>query len=294
MFPDYRIENYLMEKLIITAAVSGSSPTKEQNPNVPYTPEEIADQALGAWRAGAAIAHIHVRDPQTGAADSNVELFAEVVEHIRADSDLIINLTTSGLNLTGSDAGDRRLDPISLKPDICSLDVGSVNFGRRVFVNPLDWVERGAREMKEAGVKPELEVFDIGHIRQANQLIADGLVASPPWMQLCLGIQWGIEATIESLVEMRRRLPDEAIWSVLATGAQQLPITTHALLMGGHVRVGFEDNIYLERGKKADSNAQFVERTVNLSRSLLREVATCAEARMMLGLRAVKTVTNDQ
>lgn len=276
-----------MDKLIITAAVSGSSPTKEQNPNVPYTPEEIANQALGAWDAGAAIAHIHVRDPDTGEASSDVALFAEVVERIRSDSDLIINLTTSGLNLTGPDAGDRRLDPVGLKPDICSLDVGSVNFGRRVFLNPLDWVERGAKEMREAGVKPELEIFDIGHIRQAIQLIADGLIAPPPWMQLCLGIEWGIEATVESLVEMRRRLPEEALWSVLATGAQQLPITTHALLMGGHVRVGFEDNIYLERGIKADSNAQFVERTVKLSRDLLREVATPSETRELLGLATV-------
>lgn len=276
-----------MDKLIITAAVSGSSPTKEQNPNVPYTPEEIANQALGAWDAGAAIAHIHVRDPDTGEASSDVALFAEVVERIRSDSDLIINLTTSGLNLTGPDAGDRRLDPVGLKPDICSLDVGSVNFGRRVFLNPLDWVERGAKEMREAGVKPELEIFDIGHIRQAIQLIADGLIAPPPWMQLCLGIEWGIEATVESLVEMRRRLPEEALWSVLATGAQQLPITTHALLMGGHVRVGFEDNIYLERGIKADSNAQFVERTVKLSLDLLREVATPSETRELLGLATV-------
>lgn len=278
----------MMDKLIITAAVSGSSPMKEQNPNVPYTPEEIANHALGAWNAGAAIAHIHVRDPDTGVASSDVGLFAEVVERIRADSDLIINLTTSGLNLTGPDAGDRRLDPVGLKPDICSLDVGSVNFGRRVFLNPLDWVERGAKEMREAGVKPELEVFDIGHIRQAIQLIADGLIAPPPWMQLCLGIEWGIEATVESLVEMRRRLPEEALWSVLATGAQQLPITTHALLMGGHVRVGFEDNIYLERGVKADSNAQFVERTVKLSRDLLREVATPSETRELLGLATVE------
>ncbi len=258
---------------------------KDQNPNVPYTPQEIADQALGAWRAGAAIAHVHVRDPETGEPSSEVELFAEVVERIRSVSDLIINLTTSGLNLTEPDAADRRLDPVSLKPDICSLDVGSVNFGRRVFVNPQDWVERGATEMREAGVKPELEVFDVGHIRQTRQLIDDGFVDSPPWVQLCLGIPWGIEATVESLIEMERRLPEGAIWSVLATGAAQLPITTHALLMGGHVRVGFEDNIYLERGVKADSNAQFVERTVKLSRDLLREVASCGEAREMLGIR---------
>ena len=273
-----------MEKLIITAAVCGSQPTKEQNPAVPYAPKEIADQALGAWRAGAAIAHIHVRHPQTGAPDSRLELFAEVVGRIRAASDLIVNLTTSGLNLTGPDVGQQRLQPIGLEPDICSLDVGSLNFGQRVFLNPPDWAAQAAQNMLAAGVKPEIEVFDLGHIRQARYLIEQGLIAEPPWIQLCLGIPWGIEGDLEALLAMQRRLPPRAVWSVLAPGPRQLPLTTHALLMGGHVRVGFEDNLYLQRGVKAASNAQFVERTVQLSHSLLREVASCAEARRILGL----------
>ena len=273
-----------MEKLIITAAVSGSAPMKSQNPHVPYTPQEIANEALAAWRAGAAIAHIHVRDPETGQPDSRKELFAEVVERIRGESDLIINLTTSGLNLNGPDAGEQRLEPISLQPEICSLDVGSLNFRQRVFLNRPEWVEQAASRMREAGVKPEIEVFDIGHIRQARHLIEQGLIADPPWFQLCLGIPWGIEGTVESLVEMHRRLPTGAIWSVLAPGPLQLPLTTHALLLGGHVRVGFEDNLYLRRGVKADSNARFVERTVQLAEILQREVASCDEARAMLGL----------
>jgi len=273
-----------MDKLIITAAVCGSAPTKQQNPNVPYTPEEIADEALAAWRAGAAIAHIHVRDPDTGVPVTRLDLFAEVVERIRSESDLIVNLSTSGFHLDGADADEVRLLPLELKPDLCSLDVGSLNFRGGVFVNSADWVERAAKRMRDAGVKPEIEVFDIGHIRQAMHLIDKGLVDDPPWLQLCLGISWGIEATVESLLEMRRRLPKSAGWSVLAPAAAQLPITTHAMLMGGHVRVGFEDNLYLEQGVQAESNAQFVERTVTLARSLLREVATCAEARAMLGL----------
>ncbi|NKB69778.1 MAG: 3-keto-5-aminohexanoate cleavage protein [Candidatus Latescibacteria bacterium] len=273
-----------MEKLIITAAVCGSQPTKEQNPAVPYTPAEIADQALDAWRAGAAIAHIHVRHPETGAPDSRAELFAEVLQRIRAASDLIVNLTTSGLNLTGPDAGQQRLEPVALKPDICSLDVGSLNFGHRVFLNPPDWVKDAARAMQQAGVKPEIEVFDLGHIRQAQHLIQQELITTPPWIQLCLGIPWGIEGSLEALLAMRDRLPDGAVWSVLAPGPLQLPLTTHALLLGGHVRVGFEDNLYLQRGVKASSNAQFVERTTKLAHTLLRPVASCAEARQILGL----------
>lgn len=273
-----------MDKLIITAAVSGSAPTKQQNPNVPYTPEEIADEALAAWRAGAAIAHIHVRDPDTGVPVTRLDLFAEVTERIRSESDLIVNLSTSGFHLDGPDADEVRLLPLELKPDLCSLDVGSLNFRGGVFVNSAEWVEGAVKRMRDAGVKPEIEIFDIGHIRQAVHLIDSGLVDDPPWLQLCLGISWGIEATVESLLEMRRRLPDGAVWSVLAPAAAQLPITTHAMLMGGHVRVGFEDNLYLEQGVQADSNAQFVERTVTLAHSLLREVATCEEARAILGL----------
>ena len=273
-----------MDKLIITAAVCGSAPTKQQNPKVPYTPREIADEALAAWRAGAAIAHIHVRDPETGVPVTRLDLFLEVVERIRSDSDLIVNLSTSGFHLTGPDADEVRLTPLKTKPDVCSLDVGSLNFRNDVFINRADWVEDAAARMRDAGVKPELEVFDIGHIRQAMQLIDQGLVDDPPWLQLCLGVPWGIEATVESLVEMRRRLPEGAGWSVLAPAAAQLPITTHAMLMGGHVRVGFEDNLYLQQGIQADSNARFVERTVALARSLLREVATCEEARAILGL----------
>ena len=274
----------MSNKLIISAAVCGSAPTKEQNSKVPYTPEEIANQALDAWRAGAAIAHIHVRDPQTGAPDSRVELFAEVVERIRAESDLLINLTTSGFNITGDDADERRLDPLSLGPDLCSLDVGSFNFRGRVFINSVQWVDEAAVRMSAAGVKPEIEVFDLGQLRQANDLIERDLIANPPWIQLCLGIRWGIEGSLRALVDMHDRLPAGAPWSVLAPGPLQLPLTTHALLMGGHVRVGFEDNIYLSRGIKANSNAQFVERTVRLAHELQREVATCDEARDLLGI----------
>lgn len=273
-----------MDKLIITAAIVGSAPTKQQNPRVPYTPQEIAEEAVAAWRAGAAIVHLHVRDPATGAPATRLDLFAEVTERIRSTCDVIVNLTTSGFHLEGPDADEVRLLPLQLAPDICSLDVGSLNFRGGVFRNSAEWVEDAAQRMRDTGVKPEIEVFDLGHIRQAVHLIESGLIDDPPWLQLCLGIPWGIEASIGSLLEMQRRLPAGARWSTLAPAASQLPITTHALLMGGHVRVGFEDNLYLARGVLADSNAQFVERVVTLATSLQREVATPAEARVMLGL----------
>ncbi len=277
-----------MNKLIITVAVCGSGPMREQNPNVPYTPAEIAAEALRSWRAGAAVVHIHVRDPQTGAPAFDRDLFAEVVDRIRAESDMLINLTTSGLNIGGSDAGRQRLMPIELNPDLCSLDVGTLNFrGGRVFINSTDWVETAAFEMRQAWVKPEMEVFDLGHIRQAKDMVDRGLLEDPPYFQLCLGAQWGIEASLDALMSMKARLPAGCQWSVLGVGQAQLPLTTHAMLLGGHVRVGFEDNLYLSRGVKAQSNAQFVERTVALARLLDREVATCAEASEILGLRAV-------
>lgn len=275
-----------MEKLIITAAVCGSAPMKTQNPSVPYKPAEIAEEALRSWRAGASVAHIHVRDPETGQPAFSRELFSEVVDRIRADSDMLVNLTTSGFNITGPDVGRQRLMPVELHPDLCSLDVGSLNFRNgRIFENPPAWVELAAKTMKEAGVKPEMEVFDMGHIRQAKDLVSRGLVEDPPYFQICLGIPWGIDGTLDSLLEMRRRLPKSAQWSALGVGPLQLPLTTHALLMGGHVRVGFEDNLYIERGVKADSNARFVERAVQLAGLLQREVASPGEARGILRLR---------
>ncbi len=278
-----------MEKLIITAAVCGSAPMKTQNPDVPYSPEEIAAEALRSWRAGAAMTHIHVREPDTGKPAFARELFAEVLDRIRAESDMLVNLTTSGFNIKGPDIGKQRLMPVELCPDLCSLDVGSLNFrGGLVFENPPAWVELAAKTMQTAVVKPEMEVFDIGHIRQANDLVSRGFIDDPPYFQLCLGVPWGIEGTLESLIEMRRRLPESAQWSVLGVGPLQLPLTTHALLMGGHVRVGFEDNIYLERGVKADSNARFVERAVQLAGLLQRKVASPAEAREILNIPSRK------
>ena len=153
-----------MEKLIINVAVCGSAPTREQNPAIPHSPKEIAQEALRAWRAGASVVHIHVRDPQTGAPDFKRELFAEALERIRDESDMLVNLTTSGFNIESDDPDEERLIPIALKPDLCSLDVGSLNFRGRVFINHTDWVDKAAQRMQETGVKPEIEVFELGHL----------------------------------------------------------------------------------------------------------------------------------
>jgi 3-keto-5-aminohexanoate cleavage enzyme len=273
-----------MDKVIITAALTGSRPTKAMNPAVPYTPEEIAQSAIDCWQAGAAIAHIHVRDPDTGQPDFRIELFREVVDRIREQCDMLINLTTSGLFLTGPDIMERRLQPVALRPDLCSLDVGSVNFADAVFVNPPDWAGIAAQRMRDYGVKPELEVFDVGHIYQALSLIEGGLIDAPPYVQLCLGVRWGMEATPENLLFMRRKLPSNARWSVLGVGRAQRRMVALGILLGGNVRVGFEDNIYLEEGILARSNAQLVERAVRLIRVLDREPATPDEARRILGI----------
>jgi 3-keto-5-aminohexanoate cleavage enzyme len=275
-----------LAKLIITAAVCGSAPTREQNPNVPYSPKEIAQEALKCWRAGASVVHVHVRDPKTGQPDFKREFFKEVVERVRAESDMLINLTTSAFSIKDPNPDEARLMPAELGPDLCSLDVGSLNFRGNVFINSAEWVEKAAKRMQQKKVKPEMEVFEVGHVLQAADLVEKGLIEAPPYFQICLGIKWGAPADLPSLLSFVDRLPQGALWSVLATGANQLPLTTHAMLMGGNVRVGFEDNLYLSRGVKAKSNADFVERTVKLARILGREVATCAEAREILHLPA--------
>ena len=273
-----------MAKTIISVAVVGSGPTKEMNPAVPYTPKDIAQAAIECSRAGAAIAHIHVRDPETGIVCSRLELFAEVVDRIRQESDILINLTTSGGNIPEKNIIEERLEPVTLKPEICSLDVGSLNFGDRMFLNPPEWGRAAAQRMREQGVKPEIEVFDAGHIRQAIHLINEGLFEDPPYIQLCMGAGWGIEATPDNLLFMQKLLPSGIPWSVMGVGRTQLPMITMGIILGGHIRVGFEDNIYLRRGVLLKSNAQMVEVAVNLVQQLQGEVATPSDARQILGI----------
>ena len=273
-----------MHKTIITVAVCGSVPTKEMNPAVPYTPKEIADSAIDSYKAGATIAHIHVRDPETGVPTSDISLFSEVVDRIRNSCDMIINLTTSGINLKGENVIEQRLEPVKLLPEICSFDIGSMNFQHRPFINSPEWGRLAAKRMREYSIKPEIEVFDMGHIRQAKHWLKEGLIDDPPYFQLCMGAGWGIEATPENLLVMKNALPPGVIWSVLGVGRMQLPMITMAMLSGGHVRVGFEDNIYLRRGELLKSNAQIVEVAANIIQQLQGEVANTNETREILGL----------
>ena len=274
-----------MEKqTIITVALTGSRPTKEMNPAVPITPKEIIQAAVDCCHAGAAIAHIHVRDPETGRPDFKMALFREVLEGIRERCDMLVNLTTSSFSLKGTDLISRRLQPVSLEPDLCSFDLGSVNFIDHTFVNPPEWGYQAPKTMREAGVKPEIEVFDVGHIDQAIHLIDTGLIAPPPYFQLCMGIRWGIAASPENLLFMKSKLPADAVWSVLGVGKDQLPMITMGLILGGNVRVGFEDNIYFKKGVLAKSNAQMVEHAATLAEQLHRRVATPAAARKILNI----------
>jgi 3-keto-5-aminohexanoate cleavage enzyme len=278
----------MARKVMITVAVSGSRPTKEMNPAVPYTPSEIIDAALESYKAGAAIVHVHVRDPETGVPVYREELYKEVLEGIRRKCDMIVNLTTSGLFLAGEKEEEgiaRRLQPVLLKPELCSFDLGSMNFHDRVFVNPPNWAEAATRCMRENGVKPEIEVFDVGHIYQALDLIKRKLIDPPPYFQLCMGVRWGMEGTAENLVFMKSKLPSEAVWSALGVARAQLPMITMAALMGGNVRVGFEDNLFLKQGVLAASNAQLVEMAKDMVERLGYEVAKPGEARRILGLK---------
>ncbi len=283
-----------MEKVIITVAVIGGISQRSQNPHIPITPKEIAESAIDSAREGAAICHIHVRNPQTQQPSMDFELYREVVERIREKSDILLNLTTGtgarlsydkGWDTSKLKSPDERVNHVlKLRPEICSLDVGSINFGQFVFVNLISHVGQMAQLIREAGVKPELEVFDMGHIRIAKHLMSKGLIAYPPLFQICLGVPWGIEATVENLVRMRSSLPPNAIWHALGIGASEYPMVTTSIIVGGHARVGFEDNLYFSKGILAESNAQLVRKTVEIANLLDREVASVKEAKSILGI----------
>ncbi len=274
-----------MDKLIITAAVTGSGPTRANNPNVPYTPAEIADEVIRSCEAGASMAHVHVRDPKTGAPAFELDYFKEIRDRVRSRCKILLNFTTSAANLTGDNLIERRLGTTTLGPELCTLDVGSMNFQNRVFINPPEWGPIGARVARERGVKPELECFDAGHVRIAMSLIEQGLVDPPYLFQICLGVMGGMDAGIRQFLFMKDLLPTkDAIWTTLGIGRHQFNMVTLSILNGGHARVGFEDNVYLSKGVLAKSNAESVEKVVRLARELGREIAQPDEARQMLGI----------
>jgi uncharacterized protein (DUF849 family) len=287
--------------VIIACAVTGAGDSTGINPAVPVKPAEIARESLEAAKAGAAVVHIHVRDPATGKPSMEDSLYAEVVDRIRqSGSDVIINLTTGpgARIILGSDdpkklaegttmsTPARRVSHIQkLKPEVCSLDIGSFNFGAHVFLNTPGHVTEMAKMIREAGVKPELEVFDLGGIRQAKALIEAGVVEKPYLFQICLGIPWAAEATPETMIAMRDLLPEGALWASFGVSRFQFPMAALAVVLGGHVRVGLEDNLYMSRGVLAPGNAALVERAVKIVEDLNETVATPDAAREILGLK---------
>ncbi|MFC7883060.1 3-keto-5-aminohexanoate cleavage protein [Streptomyces sp. NPDC057376] len=295
----------MTENVIITCALTGAGDTVRKSPHVPVTPEQIARNAVEAAAAGAAVVHIHVRDPRTGDPSRDPKLYREVVERIKeTGTDVVINLT-AGMggdlvidpddpltHLPGTDlvSGLERLPHVEdLLPDICTLDCGSLNFGdgSNLYVSTPDMLRAGARRIQELGVRPELEIFDTGQLWFAKQLLAEGLLDDPTVFQLCMGIPWGAPADPGVLQSMVNMLPDGARWASFALGRMQMPWVAQSILLGGHVRVGLEDNLYLGKGNKA-TNAQLVERAVTITESIGARVATPDEARATLGLKPRK------
>lgn len=288
-------------KTVITCALTGSADTAGKSPAVPVTPKQIAQAALDAGKAGAAVVHIHVRDPETGKASMDLELYRETVGRIReTGSDIVINLTTgpggtfipgdvepvalgAGSNMKTPDV--RMAHVADLLPDICTLDISTMNFGERAMVNVPKHLRAMADRAKELGVTPELEVFDAGHVLLAKQLIKEGHLAAPALFQLCLGIPWGAPATPEGMAFMKSLLPEDAIWSGFGISRTEFPMVAQAAMLGGHTRVGLEDNLYMGRGELAKSNAQLVERAVQIIENIGGEVADPSEARQAFGLK---------
>ena len=287
--------------VIITCAVTGAGDTTSRSNLVPITPHQVADAAIEAARAGAAVVHVHVRDPETGAGSRDPALFREAVDMIRDSGvDMIINLTAGmggdwvpseedpslpgpGSDMIGPEA--RLAHVIDCKPDICSLDCGTMNFaGDYAYINTAPFLRRMAEMVQEIGVKPELEVFDLGQIRLARSLIDDGLIDAPPMFQLCLGIPWGAGADTETMTAMKQALPPGALWAGFGISRMQMPMVAQAVLLGGNVRVGLEDNIYLDKGVLA-SNGMLVERAVEIIERMGARVLGADEARAKIGLK---------
>ena len=274
-----------MEKCIITVAATGAWPKKENNPNVPMTPKEIAEDVYACWKAGAAVAHLHMRDDE-GNGTMNIEKFRETVSLIKEmKCGIILNLTTSG-DLYATE--ETRMAHLSaLKPEMASYDCGSMNWMHSgLFLNPPAFLEKLGILMQENNIKPEIEAFDASFIYNALHYQKTGVLKDPLHFQFCMGTAGGTAATIENLVYLKSLIPQNATWSAFGTGAGHMPILLAAIAMGGHIRVGMEDNVMYAKGRLANSNAEFVERAVRLVKEANRTVATTDDARMILGLKS--------
>jgi 3-keto-5-aminohexanoate cleavage enzyme len=280
-----------MTKTIVTAALTGVIATRDQCPAIPYTPREIAEEAGRAADAGAAIVHIHARTPE-GAADWRLETFAEIFAEVRARTDVIINFSTGAVGIPPE---ERIAHVRDLRPEMAALNMGSMNYAiysekrkvfhhDHVFSNPFKDIQFFLEAMNQAGVRPEMECFDAGHIGNTRPLIDMGVLRPPFQFSLVMGVLGGIPGTTRHLVDQVDSLPPASHWQVIGISLNQWPLVAAAITMGGNVRVGLEDNFYLEEGKMAKSNGDMVEKVTRLARDLGREVASISEARASLGL----------
>ncbi|MBU3099507.1 MULTISPECIES: BKACE family enzyme [Clostridium] len=273
----------MKNKVLLTVATTGAWPQKKDTPYIPLQPEEIADEICACAKAGASIAHIHVRDNENQASMS-FEKFEKTVKLVRKSCDIVINLTTSGgIGLTD----DIRIKPFSvLKPEMASFDCGSMNWqNSTVFENSPKFLEKAGLAMQENNVKPEIEVFDAGMVYNALYYLKKGFLKAPLHFQFVLGVPGGMTATVENLMFLKSLIPADSTWGALGIGKQHLPIMYATLALGGNLRVGMEDNIYYRFGELAKSNVDFIERTKRIVTELDKQIATPAEARIILGLK---------
>lgn len=297
----------MKDAVFITCAVTGSGDSAGKSPHVPVTPTQIAAAAIEAHRAGAAIVHLHVRDPLTGKASRDAALFRELHERVREQSTEVI------INLTGGMGGDLLFGPedrplefaagtdfvgplermahiLELRPEIGTLDCGSLNFDESLYGTTPRFLRQMARAYQDSGVRPEVEVFELGHIELARELMKEGLLDSSALFQVCLGIRFGAPATPAAMMAMQQALPQGVVWSAFGVGRMQMPMVAQTVLLGGNPRVGLEDNLYLGKGVLA-TNGQLVERAVRIVESLGARVLSPAETRARLGLRSAGNTT---
>ncbi len=288
------------EKIILTCAVTGNLTTPNQTPYLPVTPEEIAEACLGAAEAGAAIAHIHVREPGSGVPSMKLEYYEDVVTRIRRKNrQLILNLTTGpGGRFVPSEDDPKIAGPgttlvrpevrvehvAKLKPEICTLDLNTMNSGKQVVINTPPNIRRMAKVIREAGVKPEIELFDSGDIALMHDLIKDGTLDGPVLTSFVLGVKYGFQPTLETVLYARSLLPRDAEFTAIGIGRSAFPMVALSYLAGGHIRVGLEDSVYIKKGTLAPSNAALVEKARHIVEELGAQIATPAEARALLGL----------
>ena len=270
-----------MDKVIITCAITGAETTREHNPALPMTPEEIADAAADARKAGAAVVHLHVRD-EKGAPTQSLEVFKKAIELIRKKSDIVVEVTTGGaVGMTP----EERLQPVTLEPEMASLDCGTVNFGNDYIVNTLPVMREFASAMKKYRVRPTLECFDLSHVYASHVLIKEGLLSAPFHYGLVLNVPGGVKYEPDVLDFFVRKMPQGSHWTAMGIGRASLPVVYNALAAGGNIRVGFEDNVYYSKGVLAKSNAELVERAARLVREAGSQPASPSDVRQILQLR---------